>query len=313
MACSFTGCSGRHAKAQAIATGHFDKPPAAESNEGKKRALIICGHPGDEEYAELFSEWTDRIRASLLGRFGFAREEVWVWFGVEQQDQSLVESRGPATREAIREGVRQLRDVLAEEDELWVIVIAHAHAEPRQTQLNLPGPDVTAMQFGEWFAGATCRRSIFFITTPLSGYFVKPLSAPGRVVIAATEADFEINATLFPAALAKNLESFPEGEKEDFDKDGAHSLLDFYVSVAEDVAAQYEQDELIATEHAQLDDNGDGHGTELQYDDLDPRDRRPIGDAVAKKADRDGDLARTIPMIPSAPKTSSLDRADASE
>jgi hypothetical protein len=272
----------------------------AEEPAGTKRAIIICGHPGDEEHREMFAESIVRIRESLTGRFGFPQPHVWVWFGIDDADESSLEpSRGPATKEALEGGLDELKKQLREDDELWVFVIGHAHYTDRTVLLNLPGPDVPAEEFGKWFAGVASRRSIFFITTPLSGYFMKPLAKPGRVVISATEADLEVNETLFHSSLATLLETFPEGVAHDLDKDGRYSLLDLYLAVTLDVAARYTEEELLATEHGQLDDNGDGRGSELQLNfpvQTDDSSAVPPTRVIQIRPDRDGNFARSIDL-----------------
>ena len=182
------------------------------------------------------------------------------------------------------------------DDELWVFVLGHAHYADRSAYLNLPGTDVSAKEFGEWFAPFECQRSVFFLTTPLSGYFVKPLAKLGRVVIAATGADLENNETLYPSSLAELLEVFPNGDSHDIDQDGVHSLLDLYLAVARDVEAQYEADELQATEHAQLEDNGDGRGSELQVDFADKSSESPARRIARRRPGRDGELSRSIDL-----------------
>jgi hypothetical protein len=107
---------------------------------------------------------------------------------------------------------------------------------------------------------------VFFMTTAGSGFFVKPLSKPGRIVIAATEADREVNETIFPHKLTAALAEPPPFLEFDMDGDGRVSLLDLYLRAARQTAEEYANETLLATEHAQLDDNGDGRGTELQAD-----------------------------------------------
>jgi hypothetical protein len=211
---------------------------------------------------------------------------------------SITASRGPATKEALAADAAALEKLVRADDELWVFVIGHAHAADRAVQFNVSGPDIAPAEFARWFAGISCRRSVFFITTPLSGYFVKPLARPNRVVISATEPDLETNETLFPSSLAKLLDTFPDGDKHDIDKDGVNSLLDLYLAVALDVARRYTDEELLATEHAQLDDNGDGRASELQlpyYVEEDPA-AKPAPRATKTRAGADGALARSIDL-----------------
>jgi hypothetical protein len=51
-------------------------------------------------------------------------------------------------------------------------------------------------------------------------------------------------------------------EELDLDKDGKLSVLEIYYRTLVEVQARYAADKRISTEHQQLDDNGDGLGTE---------------------------------------------------
>src|SRR5262249_572604 len=154
------------------------------------------------------------------------------------------------------------------EDTFWVIVMGHAHYDGRHSHLNIPGPDLDERAFAKLFSGLKSREQVFFITTPASGFFLKPLAAPGRIVITATEADPEANETLLGHVIAETLANPSEGI--DRDKDGKVSLFELYVAVATSVMKQFADDENLPTEHAKLDDNGDGHGSELQESYLPP-------------------------------------------
>ncbi len=117
------------------------------------------------------------------------------------------------------------------------------------------------------------------MTTSASGFTLKPLAATGRIVITATEADLEVNETLFPHALADVLAEPPEGI--DRDKDGKVSIFELYLAVVAKVIQQYVDDENLPTEHAKIDDNGDGHGSELQESYLPPE----LGGRAGQKAE----------------------------
>ena len=122
------------------------------------------------------------------------------------------------------------------------------------------------MDFAKLFADLKAREQVFCMTTPTSGYYIKPLAAKGRVVISATETDWETNETEFPHELARVWSSPPEAKEFDIDQDGTITLFDLYVTVARNLAQSYLERELLATEHPLLEDNGDGRGTEVQID-----------------------------------------------
>jgi len=246
-----------------------ESEPAPKEDIGTKRALILCGLPGDKEHRQPFAETVEKIRESLIDRYGFTAPEIRVQFGgpiAEGEGPVLAGIRGRATREEIETEAAELRQAMTPQDTLWVIVIGHAHYDGKHAHFNVPGPDINEQEFGKLFAGIEAREQVFFITIPASGFYIKPLSAKGRVVITATEADLEINETLFPLALADVLATPPEPAEFDADHDENRTLFDLYITLARNIAKRYTDEELLATEHSLLDDNGDGRGTELQID-----------------------------------------------
>jgi hypothetical protein len=250
-----------------------DAPVAAEGDSapapGVRRALLICGLAGDEEHRELFSQSLELLYGGLTEHHGFAAENVYVLWGDEPTDQDgpgVRASRGVATRETIAEAAENLRQSLAPDDALWVIVLGHAHFDGRYSWLNIAGSDVQHLEMGQLFEDLNSREQVFFITTASSGFFQRSLAAPGRIVITATEPDLEVNETLFPHKLAAALGDPPPSEEIDFNQDGRVTLLDVYLWTAREVAREYATGELLATEHSLLDDNGDGRGTEIQID-----------------------------------------------
>ena len=163
-----------------------------------------------------------------------------------------------------------------------MIVLGHGHYDGRHSHLNIPGPDLDEREFAKLFEGLKAREQVFFITTSASGFFIKPLAASGRIVITATEPDQEVNETLFPLALADVLAAPPEGI--DRDKDGKISVLELYLAVVTNVMKRYADAENLPTEHARLDDNGDGHGSELQEYYLPPELGGRAGKAVSPRS-----------------------------
>ncbi len=230
-----------------------------------RRALIVCGLPGDDEHRKLFAATVEKLHQALVGRYGFAASEVMVRFGARSQPgdgPALAGARGLSDREGIAADVDEMRKRLAPEDTLWVIVLGHTHYDGRHSHLNIPGPDLDEREFARLFSGLKAREQVFFITTPASGFFLKPLAATGRIVITATEADQEVNETFFPHALAETLAN--PSEAIDRDKDGKVSVLELYLAVVTAVMKQFVSEENLPTEHAKLEDNGDGHGSEIQ-------------------------------------------------
>src|SRR6185437_7957595 len=128
-----------------------------------------------------------------------------------------------------------------------------------------------------------------------SGYFLAPLSRRDRIVITATEADAETNETTFPGLFAQFLAGGLNLTDHDVDKDGKLSLFDLYVVVAKKIAQNYASAEQLATEHQQLDDDGDGVGHEPQSAYL-PEEQggEPPGKKSKRPRPRDGLFAARI-------------------
>ena len=265
-----------------------------------RRALVLCGHPGNDTYRQAYERSARTIQRALTDRYAFAAEHVWVRAGTAPRTKDEPDwrgYRGPATREAIAADVAELKRAAAPEDAVWVILIGHSHFDGRHVFVNLPGRDMDETDFGKLFEGLKCREQVFFITVPSSGFFIKHLSAKGRVVVTATEADAEVNEALFHAALADVLSDPPEPVQFDRDQDSRLTVLDLYLTAVRRVMHAYYDLHNIPTEHALLDDNGDGRGTELQLDDLEPElggraMRRPL--RVVIRSPADGALAASI-------------------
>jgi hypothetical protein len=95
-------------------------------------------------------------------------------------------------------------------------------------------------------------------TASSSGDFVQAVAAPGRTVITATRSAREQNETVFAGFF---VEAFT-GEDADLDKDGRVSMLEAFRYAAREVERHYADQDLLMTEHAQLDDDGDGKGSD---------------------------------------------------
>jgi len=230
--------------------GVWSGDPARAVSNG--RALIVVGLPGDAAHEARFAETATQWVAWLTGPDGFKTEDVRVL--------GAPGGRGPASREAVAREFAAIRVALGKDDRLWVFWLGHANADDGHAYLHLPGPDLRDDEFAALFRGVTCREQVVWVTSTASGWFVKALSAPGRIVIAATERDQEINETEFPHALAAVV-ARPR-DRLDADRDGRVSVSELYRAVVAEVGARFAADRRVPTEHAQLDDNGDGVGTE---------------------------------------------------
>jgi hypothetical protein len=139
-------------------------------------------------------------------------------------------------------------------DAVLVVLIGHGSYNGGESRLSLPGPDLSAQEFAALLNRLEGRRVALVNTASASGQFIEAASAPGRAVLTATKSGQERNQTIFPRHFVS---AFAE-DVADTDKDGRVSLLEAFVYAQAEVQRSYEQDGRLMTEHAVLDDNGDG-------------------------------------------------------
>src|SRR5438046_2253122 len=93
----------------AIARGPSPKPSAAP---GTRRALIVCGLPGDDEHRAMYARVVEKLARALVARCGFAAPDVWVRFGTEARADdgpAVTGSRGLSTRENVAADAEAIR------------------------------------------------------------------------------------------------------------------------------------------------------------------------------------------------------------
>jgi hypothetical protein len=137
-----------------------------------------------------------------------------------------------------------------------VILLGHGTFDGKEARFNLRGLDFTATEFAEWLK-PIARPTADIDASSSSGPFLSKLAATNRIVITATRSGHEANYTRLGQYLSEAIASL----EADLDKDGQTSLLEAYLRAARNVGEFYKSEGRLATEHALLDDNGDGLGT----------------------------------------------------
>ncbi len=217
----------------------------AQTNQSRSLVLVM-GAPGAPEYATQFSDWAG------LWKEAAAKGGL--------QTTIIGENNGGPN-----DDLHRLLEVLTNEvsrpaGELWLVFIGHGTFDGRTAKFNLRGPDISADDLAATLK--PCRRPLVILQcASASGPFLKTLSAPGRVIITATRSGYEVNATRFGGFLARAIAD----PAADLDKDGQTSLLEAYLVASHQVEQSYKEEGRLMTEHALLDDNGDGFGTPAEW------------------------------------------------
>ncbi|HSG48743.1 MAG TPA: hypothetical protein VLA43_13065 [Longimicrobiales bacterium] len=217
--------------------------------------LAVVGLGGDPAYAESFLDWGLRIRAASVERFGLAEERVTLLSEDPGMDAAV---DGRSDRAGVEAAVAAMADRAGPRDRILVVLVGHGSFRGDEARFNLPGPDLTAQEWGALLTRFGDRPVALVNASSSSGPFVQALSAPGRILITATKTGGERNETQFGRFFAEAL----EGDAADLDKDGMLSLLEAFTYARAEVARFYQESNLLLTEHALLDDDGDGEGSE---------------------------------------------------
>ncbi len=229
-----------------------------------KFALIISGISGEEAYAKQFDKWTNDLRATMIERLAFAPDHVTVL------NEKGTNGATRASAEEVRKAFAGLRSAVKADSHVFIFFIGHGTFDGKIAKFNLPGPDLSAQDYATLLRDFPTRHLVIINTTSASGEFIKPLSAPGRVIITATRSGMEQNATRFAeyfiAALTSQksedikADAETSGAEADADKNGRVSVLEAFEYAVKLTDGFYKQENRLVTEHALLDDNGDGTG-----------------------------------------------------
>ena len=212
---------------QTLETTETDLQPA--DPQPNRWLLLTCGLTGDDEHRERMTQACRRILSFAEMTLSVPAERIRFLAADEQMQSELsdvFEASDVCTSESVEAAITEFGETIPETDSCWVIMIGHAHLHGKLSQYNVLDADFDQFQFGEWAQNLKCKEQVFWLTFPVSGYWIRPLRSESRVVISATEADLEFTGTEMPYALADVLSGESEhAQLEDIDNDGQVSLL----------------------------------------------------------------------------------------
>lgn len=242
--------------ALALAIGLPAVSPAPVEAQGRTHAVIVVGLGGTDDYSTRFHQQALALRAALTQRHGIPAENV-VYLGEDPELAPDVVD-GESTRAQLMQTLGEIAQRATPMDRLLVILIGHGTTNRGEARFNLPGPDLTPSDFATGLIGFPTQTMALVHTGSASGGFVEPLSGPNRIIITATRTDRERNLTEFPQFFVEAMTS----DDADLDKDERTSLLEAFQYARAETERYYEEQNELVTEHAVLDDNGDGRGSD---------------------------------------------------
>lgn len=220
---------------------------AQSADDAEKRdveVLVVAGASGADEYVKVFDA------------------QVRLWQEAGEKAGATVNVIG---RDERQDDASALEDALKkasgkEQGLFWLVLIGHGTFDGREPRLNLRGPDPTARQLGEWLKPVK-REMVIIQGTSAAAGFLPFLGGKNRTVVTATKSADEVFYARFGEHFAPAIAG---GTEADLNQDRQVSVLEAFLFASRKTAEFYEKAERLATEHALLDDNGDGKGTRAE-------------------------------------------------
>lgn len=235
------------------------------------RAIIVTGLGAEPKYQQQFRSLGNRLSAALSTKYGIPEGNI-AWLGEDSTNASKM-YKGRSTAANIMREIDRLGAAVKPNEQVIIVLIGHGSGDGEQSKFNIPGPDITAKDFNTALARFAAQRVAFLNLTTASGDALPILAVPNRIVVTATKSAYERNESQFARFFVDALDK--DGAA-DVDKDGRVSLLEAYRYAAQETRKSYETDERLLTEHAQLDDDGNGRGSDLP-------DGRSAGDGLLSR------------------------------
>jgi hypothetical protein len=216
--------------------------------------LIITGASGEARFATAFHSAAMALRASASSRLGLP--DSLIGYLAEDPTRDPRAMTGRSNREGVTQAIDRIAARAAPGDRVFILLLGHGSWQNSESRFGMPGPDLTAREFATLLDKLSAQTVAFVNASSASGEFIKQLAGPNRIVATATKSGFEGNETLFGAHFVAAYAS----DGADTDKDGRVSLLEAFSYARREVQREYEQTNRLQTEHAMLDDDGDGVG-----------------------------------------------------
>ena len=196
---------------------------------------IVQGLAGEDYYQTQFDERVAAIQGASESSSSDAEVELFTG------DQ--------ATKENLLAWFQRLADQSTDKDRITLFYVGHGSYDGSGYKFNLPGPDLTGVEFKEAMSAVSAELKLIVNTSSSSGALLEAFEdAPNTVLLSATKSGRERNAPRFGRFLVKALAD----DSADLDKNesiSAKEAFDYAQSQTEDF---YTSEGLIATEHAVL-------------------------------------------------------------
>ena len=205
--------------------------------------VTIAGIGGEPEYEQRFSGWAKDIEKALKAAPDSKADTLY----------------GPeATKVAIKAAFDRISKEEKAQDAVVVMLIGHGTYDGADYKINLPGPDLSAIELATLLDRLPAKRQLVVNMTSASGGGIEALRKENRIIISATKTGTEKNATIFARYWAEALHD----PAADSDKNETVSALEAFRYADQKTALFYVTQKRIATEHPLPEDTWQGRARE---------------------------------------------------
>ncbi len=205
--------------------------------------ITVAGLGGEPEYEQRFASQAQEIDKIL--RAGNPDAKIQTLFGPQ------------ATKAAVQNAMASIAKEAKPADVLVLMLIGHGGFDGYDYKINLPGPDLSAIELASLLDRIPTGRQLVVNMTSASGGSRAALEKPNRAIISATKSGSEKNATIFARYWVEALRD----PAADTDKNETVSALEAFVYAEQKTTQFYETQKRLATEHPTLEDTGQSDGT----------------------------------------------------
>jgi len=205
--------------------------------------VTVGGLGGEPEYVQRFASQAQEI--DKLVRAGNPEAKVETLYGAQATKAQVQSVLGAIAKEA-KPG-----------DAFVLMLIGHGSFDGVDYKMNLPGPDLSAIELATLLDRIPTSRQLVVNMTSASGGSRAALEKPSRAVITATKSGSEKNATIFARYWVEALRD----PAADADKNETVSALEAFIYAEQKTSQFYETQKRLATEHPTLEDTGQSDGT----------------------------------------------------
>ena len=209
---------------------------APASVSAQNYAVVVSGLGGESQFTDQFAKTGKAVFESLQS--------------LDVQDDRVVYLGESATRDTILSAIDDIASRINQDQHsvFSLYLIGHGNADSSGWRFNVSGPDITTEDLIVALNPVKASTQLVVLAASSSGAALDILAQPQRVVVSATKSGGENNAVKFPQFLEQALRV----SDADYDRNEILTIAEVFRYVQNQTVQYYEQEKLIAPEHARL-------------------------------------------------------------